>query len=102
MGSSIFAAISFFLLKNVLEVCESFELSSKEMITLLADDATNKFYRQYSSYFDVVIGRNTRVSRNEKEEKYKEIEKEMIAYNEEGEVFYIEDINRYEKMKYLG
>ncbi len=73
MGSSIFAAISFFLLKNVLEVCESFELSSKEMITLLADDATNKFYRQYSSYFDVVIGRNTRVSRNEKEEKYKEV-----------------------------
>ena len=38
----------------------------------------------------------------DKEEKYKEIEKEMIAYNEEGEVFYIEDINRYEKMKYLG
>ena len=40
---------------------------------MLADDATNKFYRQYSSYFDVVIGRSTRVSRNEKEEKYKEV-----------------------------
>lgn len=26
----------------------------------------------------------------------------MIAYNEEGEVYYIKDINNYEKMKYLG
>lgn len=38
----------------------------------------------------------------DKEEKYKEIENEMIAYNEEGEVFYIVDLNDYEKMKYLG
>ncbi len=38
----------------------------------------------------------------DKEEKYKEIENQMIAYNEEGEVFYIVDINKYEKMKYLG
>lgn len=26
----------------------------------------------------------------------------MVAYNEDGEVFYIADINNYEKMKYLG
>lgn len=38
----------------------------------------------------------------DKEEKYKEIGNEMIAYNEEGEVYYIVDINNYEKMKYLG
>lgn len=38
----------------------------------------------------------------DKEEKYKEIENEMIAYSEEGEVYYIVDINNYEKMKYLG
>ncbi len=38
----------------------------------------------------------------DKEEKYKEIDNEMIAYNEEGEVYYIVDINNYEKMKYLG
>ena len=37
-----------------------------------------------------------------KEEKYREIENQPIAYNEEGEVFYIEDLNKYEKMKYLG
>ena len=38
----------------------------------------------------------------EKEEKYREIENQPIAYNEEGEVFYIVDLNNYEKMKYLG
>lgn len=38
----------------------------------------------------------------DKEEKYKEIDNQMLAYNEEGEVFYIVDINNYEKMKYLG
>lgn len=38
----------------------------------------------------------------DKEEKYKELENQMIAYNEDGEVFYIEGLNKYEKMKYLG
>ena len=40
----------------------------------------------------------------DKEEKYKEIENQMIAYNEEGEVFLIIDIEKqeYEKLKYLG
>ena len=36
------------------------------------------------------------------EEKYREIENQAIAYNEEGEVYYIVDLNNYEKMKYLG
>lgn len=38
----------------------------------------------------------------DKEEKYKELDNQMIAYNEDGEVFYIVDMNNYEKMKYLG
>lgn len=38
----------------------------------------------------------------DKEEKYKEIDNQMLAYNEEGKVFYIVDINNYEKMKYIG
>ena len=38
----------------------------------------------------------------DKEEKYKEIDNQMVAYNEDGEVFYIVDMNNYEKMKYLG
>lgn len=38
----------------------------------------------------------------DKEEKYREIENQPLAYNEDGEVFYIVDINKYEKMKYLG
>lgn len=37
-----------------------------------------------------------------KDEKYREIENQPIAYNEEGEVFYIVDLGKYEKMKYLG
>ena len=37
-----------------------------------------------------------------KEEKYREVENKMLAYNEEGEVFYIKDLGEYEKLKYLG
>ncbi len=39
-----------------------------------------------------------------KEEKYKEIENQMLAYSEDGEVFLIIDIKKqeYEKLKYLG
>lgn len=37
-----------------------------------------------------------------KEEKYREIENQMLAYNEDGEIFYITEKNEYEKMKYLG
>ena len=33
---------------------------------------------------------------------YREIENQPIAHAEEGEVFYIVDLNNYEKMKYLG
>lgn len=35
-------------------------------------------------------------------EKYREVEDQPLAYNEDGEVFYTVDINKYEKMKYLG
>lgn len=39
-----------------------------------------------------------------KEEKIREIENKPLAYNEDGEVFYIKDIKKgeYEKLKYLG
>jgi len=37
-----------------------------------------------------------------KEEKYKEVENQMLAYNEDGEVFLILDLGKYEKLKYLG
>lgn len=33
----------------------------------------------------------------DKEEKYKEIENQPLAYTEEGEVFYIVDLNNYER-----
>ena len=37
-----------------------------------------------------------------KEDKYKEVENQMLAYNEDGEVFLILDLDKYEKLKYLG
>ena len=39
-----------------------------------------------------------------KEEKYREVENQELAYNEDGEVFLIIDIEKqeYEKLKYLG
>ena len=37
-----------------------------------------------------------------KEDKYREVENQMLAYNEEGEVFLILDTDKYEKLKYLG
>ena len=39
-----------------------------------------------------------------KEEKYREVENQELAYNEDGEVFLIIDIENteYEKLKYLG
>lgn len=37
-----------------------------------------------------------------KEEKLREVENQMLAYNEDGEVFLIVDLNEYEKLKYLG
>ena len=35
-------------------------------------------------------------------EKIKEVENQMLAYNEDGEVFLILDLGKYEKLKYLG
>ena len=37
-----------------------------------------------------------------KEETYREIDNKMLAYNEDGEVFLIIDLGKYEKLKYLG
>ena len=37
-----------------------------------------------------------------KDENYREIEDQMLAYNQDGEVFFITDDNQYEKLKYLG
>lgn len=58
---------------EILDICESFDLSSKEMVTVLVEAPMNTFFRQYSSYFDVVIGRSPTVSRCKKEEEYKAV-----------------------------
>lgn len=37
-----------------------------------------------------------------KDKKYREINNQMLAYNQDGEVFFIKGANTYEKLKHLG
>lgn len=69
---SVFSAHqNMYMIPNeILDICESFDISSKEVITILVESPANRFFRQYSSYFDVILGRSTQVNRCEKEEKY--------------------------------
>lgn len=69
--------------QEMLSVCESFDLSSKEMITVLVEEPMNRFLRQYSSYFDVIIGRSASISRCREEEEYKML---CASIYEEGEI----------------
>lgn len=80
---------------EILDICKSFDLSSKEMITVLVEDPLNRYFRQYSSYFDVVVGRSTAVARCEKEEQYKAVCQDIF---EEGKIDEITD----EYLKTLG
>ncbi len=50
--------------REVLGVCEKFDLSRKETIVVLAEQTDNKFFRQYSSWFDVVTGRNDQIPKD--------------------------------------
>lgn len=59
--------------QNVLEICEKFDLSKEEKIVILADQNINKFFRQYSSWFDVVVGRSDQIRMNELGEAYFEM-----------------------------
>lgn len=61
--------------QDILEVVQSFDLSEKKMITVLANQKDNKFFRQYSSWFDVVVGRNDQIVMDERGEEY------MTMYN---------------------
>lgn len=80
---------------EILDICEAFDLSSKEMVTVLIEPPKNRFFRQYSSYFDVIIARSTEVSRCGEEDKYKEVCHDIY---EEGKIDEI--VNEY--LKELG
>lgn len=87
-GKGMFSVFSahqnmYMIPNEILDICESFDISSKEMITILAESPVNRFFRQYSSYFDVIIGRSTQVSRCEKEEIYNAIYQDIY---EEGKI----------------
>lgn len=81
--------------QDVLQICQKYDLSKKETITILADQEINRYFRQYSSWFNVVFGRNTSVPKDEKGMTYLEVyetifgenrisEKELIVLNEYG------------------
>lgn len=91
-------------LDNMIEEMEQSEEKYKleKMQNLMADagydngDRNKKLKEEYN--INPVID----IRHMWKEEKYREIENQMLAYNEDGEVFLILDLNKYEKLKYLG
>lgn len=85
--------------EEVLEVCKKFDLSEQKKIVLLAEEPINKFFRQYSSWFDVVVGRNDSVVMDELGTKYFEMVEDVFTnrYIDEGtcnnlELFQVEYI----------
>ena len=73
--------------QDVLQVCQKYDLSRKETITILADQEINRYFRQYSSWFNVVFGRNTSVPKDQQGMTYLEtyetiFEENRISENE--------------------
>lgn len=95
--------------QEILAVCENFDLSPKERITVLVEEPMNRFFRQYSSYFDVIIGRSAPNSRCREEEEYKmlcasvyekgKIDTAVREYLEKFEVKYIVSQDRIESLE---
>jgi len=53
---------------NVLEI--SMQLKQDNKVCVLADQSINKFFRQYSAEFDVIVGRNDQITQNKISEEY--------------------------------
>lgn len=86
------------------ELSKSNEKYKLEKMKVLLGDAgydNGKRNKKLREEFDISAVIDIK-HRWDKEEKYKEIENQMLAYNEDGEVFYILDKNNYEKLKYIG
>lgn len=88
------------MLKEIGQSGEKYKL--EKMKNLMADagydnGARNKILKEEYNINPVVDIRHMW-----KEEKIREVENQMLAYNEDGEVFLIIDTDKYEKLKYLG
>lgn len=74
----------------------------EKMINLMADAGYDSSERNRKLKEEYNINPIVDIRHMWKEEKYREVEKQMLAYNEEGEVFLILETGEYEKLKYLG
>ena len=91
-------------LDNMLEDMEKSEEKYKieKMENLMADAGYDNGERNKKLKEEYNINPVVDIRHMWKDEKLREIEGQMLAYNEDGEVFLIVDLNQYEKLKYLG
>ena len=91
-------------LNNMLEDMEENEkYKLNKMVNLLADAGYDNGKRNKKLKEEYNINPIIDIKHMwSKDEEYREIENQMLAYNQEGEVFFITDDNKYEKLKYLG
>lgn len=91
-------------LDNMLEDMENSEEKYKleKMINLMADAGYDNGDRNRKLKEEYNINPIVDIRHMWKNEEYREVENQMLAYNEDGEVFLILDLNQYEKLKYLG
>ena len=88
------------MLEEMAESDEKYKLERME--NLMADAGYDNGARNKKLKEEYNINPVVDIRHMWQEEEYREIENQPIAYNEDGEVFYILDLNQYEKMKYLG
>ena len=92
-------------LDNMLEEMEKNEEEKyklEKMKNLMGDAGYDNGQRNHKLKEDYNINPVIDIRNMWQEEKLREVENQPLAYNEDGEVFYIVDLNQYEKMKYLG
>ena len=91
-------------LDNILEEIEKSEEKYKieKMENLMADAGYDNGERNKKLKEEYNINPVVDIRHMWKEEKIREVENQMLAYNEDGEVFLIIGTKEYEKLKYLG
>lgn len=71
----------YMIYQDFFDVIQEFDLSDKKTVTILAKQSDNKLFRQYSSYFNVVVGRNDQIKMDELGIKYIMMYKEIFEEN---------------------
>lgn len=91
-------------LNNILKDMEENEkYKLNKMVNILADAGYDNGTRNKKLKEEYNINPIVDIRRMwAKDEEYREIENQMLAYNQDGEVFFIKEDNSYEKLKYIG